>query len=187
MKKATAKRVIKGHGMSGYGWASCRAFRWHPCRRPRTFWHCPKGSWTSQRLASLWAVREACVGIVGGFRWAPATFQGAPSEIVEFNPRQGDLTEAAKNGSHHFAFNERRRPDWTPDTCAQGQNRWLIVTRSAWFAERYRVWDETRMNDLFQYGSPQQDSRAGDLGAARVMGMGFEPAIICERPSGPPG
>ena len=24
-------------------------------RRPRPFWHCPKGSWTSKRLAFLWA------------------------------------------------------------------------------------------------------------------------------------
>ena len=101
--------------------ASCRAFRWHPCHRPRTFWHCPKGSWTSQRLASLWAVREAFVGIVGGFRWAPATSRGAPSEIAEFHSRQGDLTEVTKNGSHHFAFNERRRPDWTSDTCARSK------------------------------------------------------------------
>src|SRR5260370_15303459 len=141
--------------------ASCRAFRWHPCHRPRTFWHCPKGSWTSQRLASLWAVREAFVGIVGGFRWAPATSRGAPSEIAEFHRRQADSTSAAKNGSHHFAFNERRRPDWTADTCLRGQNRRLILTWSAWFAERYRVWDETRMNDLaVQHNSPHQDSRA---------------------------
>lgn len=51
--------------------ASCGAFRRRSCRRPRTFWHCPKGSWTSKRLAFLCAGGSDRAERGGGFRWAP--------------------------------------------------------------------------------------------------------------------
>jgi hypothetical protein len=131
------------------GGASCGAFRRHPCRRPGTFWHCPKGSWTSQRLASLWAVREACATSHGGFRWAPATPSGAPRE-------------------------------------ARGDRR-LIPTRSAWSAERYRVWDETRMNAYFPtHDLQQQEPRAGDLGAARLRLWAASPPSYVSAPPAHP-
>jgi hypothetical protein len=89
---------------------------------PKRFLDLPKASLSLGR-------REACAGTVGGFRRAPATSRGARSKILEFTQREADSTEATKNGSHHFAFNERRRSDWTPDTYAQDQNRRLIATR----------------------------------------------------------
>jgi len=58
--------------------ASGRGFRRPPGRRPRTFWHCPKGSWTSKRLAFLCTVRGACRRVARGFRWAPVTPRAAP-------------------------------------------------------------------------------------------------------------
>ena len=132
--------------MNACGRASCRAFRWRPCHRPRTFWHCPKGSWTSQRLAFLWVVREACVRISRGFRWSPTASLVGPSA-------EGGLI-----------------PSWP--TC---------------FAGRYRVRDETRMNDLsIHYDSPQQDSRAGDLGAARFWVWASSPPSYVSAPPAHP-
>jgi hypothetical protein len=132
--------------------ASCGAFRCHPCQRPRTFWHCPKGSWTSQRLAFLWAVREACAMLPGGFRWAPATSSGLPGE--------GGPTSAESR---------------------------LIPSRSAWFAREYRVWDETRMNNLsHQHDSQQQDARAGNLGAARLRLWAMSPPSYVSAPPAHP-
>jgi len=131
------------------GSASCGAFRRHPCRRPGTFWHCPKGSWTSKRLAFLCSVREACATSFGGFRWAPASSLWGP------------------------------RPS--------GGRQRLISRRSAWSAGRYRVRDETRMNDLFPtHDSQQQEPRAGDLGAARLRLWAMSPPSYVSAPPAHP-
>src|SRR5665213_4587682 len=119
--------------------ASCGAFRRHPGRRPRTFWHCPKGAWTSKRLAFLCWVREAGAASLGGFRGAPATLLGAPRDLAR---RDGALPPGGIA--------------WL---------RALIFSPLACSATGYRVGDETRMNNVSsQHDFTKQDRRAGHLG-----------------------
>ena len=69
------------------------------------------------------------------------------------------------------------------------------------FAMRYRVWDEAaREWDRGTFATTatfaktrtvakttRQDQRAGTLRGGSTMRMGFEPAVVSEPPSGPPG
>lgn len=95
--------------MNTCGGASCGAFRGHPCQRPGTFWHCPKGSWTSKRLASLCAVREACAASLGGFRWAPTTSGGGASNATPL--RRLIHARSAWSAEQHRVRDEMRMND----------------------------------------------------------------------------
>jgi hypothetical protein len=156
--------------------ASCGAFRRHPCRRPRTFWHCPKGSWTSQRLAFLCPVRGACATSWGGFRWAPATSLGPPREVV---PAELASYAAASRQAARFGHTGRHRKPVA--------SRPLHCCCSAWSAETYRVGDETRMNNVSsQHDFTKQDRRAGHLGAARLRLWAKSPPSYVSAPPAHP-
>ncbi len=144
--------------MNAIGSASCGAFRRHPCRRPRTFWHCPKGSWTSQRLAFLYSDHEAYAASSSGSRWSPASSGLAQAESAVANSGQG--------------------PAPPPQ---------LIDPRSAWLAQGYRVGDETRRNHhIPHHDSPRQEPRAGDLGAARLWLWATSPLSYVSDPPAHP-
>lgn len=156
--------------MNAAGSASCGAFRRHPCRRPRTFWHCPKGSWTSQRLASLCWVRGACAAPSGGFRRAPAALCVVPREGVCH-------ARAARKAA---ALGDAGRRGEAPP-------RPLHCRCSPCSAEAYRVGDETRRNHhIPHHDSPRQEPRAGDLGAARLWLWAASPPSYVSAPPAHP-
>lgn len=149
--------------MSASAGASCRAFRRHPCRRPRTFWHCPKGSWTSQRLApSAALVRDAGATSVGGARWSPS------------GRRLGRHVEGQRRGQQH-----RRRNLCSTVHVLPSCPRTCSADRTGHGA-RFAFVDRVRFHQ------PNRKTKGPDESRGRsITRMGHEPAVVSERPFRP--
>lgn len=149
--------------MSSRVGASCRAFRRHPCRRPRTFWHCPKGSWTSKRLAPSAAfVRDAEV---------------EPRGDAGLSPMKWRLGRRAE-GQCRVQQHHRRAPCSTVHVLSSGPRTCSVDWTG--HGARFAFVNRVRFHQLNRKTKGPDESRGRS-----ITRMGHEPAVVSERPFRP--